>query len=305
MTEKQIRDLIEQGEDQNVEFKSSLKQRQDIGATISAFANSAGGTVLIGVSDEGKVVGANIGRKTVEDLANWVKQNTDPQIYPDVKVRKANGKDIIKISVKESDEKPVFFNDRAYQRVGKTNQRISASKIRELAKQERVRLHWDERICERATLDDIDEEKITWYLTQREKIRGVKKPKGMGLETLLLNIKAAAKVRGEVTPTNAGILFFGKNPQRFVLQSQLRLARFAGEDVTRDFLDRTDCFGTLWEMLEKAEDFIRKNVRLFGFRTEFTFRRIDKLEYPLGAIREGVINALIHRSYEEPAAQEF
>ena len=54
-------------------------------------------------------------------------------------------------------------------------------------------------------------------------------------------------------------------------------------------------------MVEQAEDFIRKNTRLFGFRTEFTFRRIDKLEYPLRAIREGIINALIHRSYEEPA----
>ncbi len=105
----------------------------------------------------------------------------------------------------------------------------------------------------------------------------------------------------KIKPTNAGILFFGKNPQRFILQSQLRIARFAGKELSRDFLDRLDCSGTLWEMIEQAEDFIRRNIRLFGFRTEFTFRRIDKLEYPLKAIREGIINALIHRNYEEPS----
>ena len=79
------------------------------------------------------------------------------------------------------------------------------------------------------------------------------------------------------------------------------LARFAGKTLTGDFLDRLDSTGTQWEMIEQAEDFIRKNIRLFGFRTEFTFRRIGKLEYPIRAIREGVINALIHRDYLEPA----
>jgi ATP-dependent DNA helicase RecG len=96
-----------------------------------------------------------------------------------------------------------------------------------------------------------------------------------------------------VKPTNAGSLFFDKNPQRFILQSQLRLARFAGKELSRDFLGRLDCSGTLWEIVEQAEDFIRKNIRLFGFRTEFTFRRIDKSEYPLKAIREGINKRLI------------
>ncbi len=123
----------------------------------------------------------------------------------------------------------------------------------------------------------------------------------MDLKTLLLNIKAAKEVNGKIKLTNAGILFFAKNPQRFILQSQLRLARFAGNELTRDFLDRLDCSGAIWEQIEQAEDFIRKNIRLFGFRTGFSFGRIDKMEYPMKAIREGVINALIHRNYYEPA----
>lgn len=250
---------------------------------------------------QGKIVGVEIGKKTIEDLSNWIKRNMDPPIYPEMHVHKIEGKDLIEISVKETDEKPVFFNDRAFQRVGKTSPRISISRIRELAKQERAKFHWDERVCKEATLEDVDEKKVSWYLTRREEIRGVKKPAGMDLKTLLVNIKAASEINGEAKLTNAGVLFFSNNPQRFVLQSQLRLARFAGKDLARDFLDRTDCFGALWEIVEQAEDFIKKNIRLFGFRTEFTFRRIDKPEYPLKALREGIINALIHRSYEEAA----
>jgi len=147
-----IKDIVKEGESQRVEFKRSLRLKNDIGKTISALANTDGGIILIGVSDEGEILGVDIGRKSVEDLANWVKENTDPQIYPDIRVHQVEGKKIVEISVKESGEKPVFFKDRAFQRVGKTNQRISASKIRELAKQERAKLHWDERICEDATL---------------------------------------------------------------------------------------------------------------------------------------------------------
>jgi len=68
MTTKQLQSLIKQGEGQDIEFKSSLQLRQEIGETISAFANTFGGVILIGVSDEGKIVGVDIGRKTLESV---------------------------------------------------------------------------------------------------------------------------------------------------------------------------------------------------------------------------------------------
>jgi len=182
----------------------------------------------------------------------------------------------------------------------KSNQKLRYEEIRNLALKT-SKVYWDERVCEDASLEDIDEEKVKFYLEKRQEIRGVKKPEKMDLKTLLLNIKAAKEVNEKIKLTNAGILFFAKNPQRFILQSQLRLARFAGNELTRYFLDRLNCSGAIWEEIEQAEDFIRKNIRLFGFRTGFSFGRIGKLEYPMKAIREGVINALIHRNYHEPA----
>jgi len=299
MNEKEIKQLITQGESQTAEFKSSLKLLNEIGETISALANTSGGIILIGVDNDGRILGIDIGKKTMEDLANFIKENTDPKIYPDIKPHQIDDKKIIAISLKEIEEKPVFFKDRAFQRVGKTNQRISANKIRELAKQERVKLHWDEKICERANSEDIDEEKVSWFLSRRESVRNVKKPMDMSFFELLVNIGAINKEVGK--PTNAGFLFFGKYPQRFFINSQLRIARIKGTDVIHPVIDRLDCQGTLWEMVNLAEGFIRRNIRLLSFRVSTSFQREDKFEYPLDALREAIINALIHRNYLEPA----
>jgi ATP-dependent DNA helicase RecG len=136
-----------------------------------------------------------------------------------------------------------------------TNHKLGYEEIRNLAL-ETSKIYWDEWVCEDASLEDIEEDKVRWYLERREEIRKDKKPEKMDIVSLLLNIGAAKKANSEIKPTNAGILFFGKNPQRFVLQSQLRLARFAGNELTRDFLDRLDCSGSLWEMVEGSEDFV-------------------------------------------------
>jgi len=299
MTKEELKKLIDQSEGHNLELKQSTSLRQEIGQAVSAFANTSGGTILVGVSPDGNIVGADIGKKTLEDLANWVKENTDPPMYPQILMHKADSKDIIEIIVKESDEKPVFSQGHAYQRVGKTSQRISISRIRELAKQERKALTWDARICDGAGFKNIDQKKVDWFLERRERFRNVKKPADMNLEELLENIGA---ISGEVkNPTNAGILFFGIEPQRFFINSQLRIARFKGSDVTHPVIDRMDCRGTLWEMLEQAEEFIRRNIRLLSYRVSTSFQREDKFEYPIDALREAMINALIHRNYSETA----
>jgi len=244
--------------------------------------------------------GVDTGKKTIEVLANRIKQNTDPVIHPSIRIEGVEDKTIIVVDVEEFEQKPVLAFGRAFIRVGKSNQKLGYEGIRRLALQS-SKVYWDERVCEDAGLKDIDKKKVRRYLERREEIRKVRKPKKMDMGSLLLNIGAAKTVNDKIKPTNAGILFFGKNPQRFVLQSQLRTARFAGRTLTGDFLDRLDCSGTLWEIIEQAEDFVRKNIRLFGFRTEYSFQRIDKLEYPIKAVREALINALIHRNYFEPA----
>ena len=159
-----IEELIERGETQSLEFKESLRLKDEIGETVSAFSNSDGGTVIVGVSNNGGVLGVDIGANTLEEFANYIKRNTDPQIFPSVKIQEVDGKNVFMVEVEESREKPVFFKNYAYKRVGKTNQMISSSELRKLAKESGGRVYWDERVCEDVSLEDIDEEKVRLFL---------------------------------------------------------------------------------------------------------------------------------------------
>ena len=79
-----ITELIKQGESETTEFKTSLAEWRDVVETISAFSNRDGGTVFIGVGDDCKIIGIDNGKGTIENLANQIKQNTDPVIHPEI-----------------------------------------------------------------------------------------------------------------------------------------------------------------------------------------------------------------------------
>jgi len=97
-----IGELIEKGESETMEFKPSLSQIKDIVETASVFSNTKGGLIVIGVNDERRHIGIDIGNKTIENLANKIKQNTDPKIYPSISVEDITGKNVIVVEVKES-----------------------------------------------------------------------------------------------------------------------------------------------------------------------------------------------------------
>jgi len=295
-----LNEIIGSGESEITEFKTSLAEWRDVVETISAFSNRNGGRVFIGVADDCGIVGVDIGKKTIEKLANQIKQNTDPVIHPSIRVEEIGGKQVIVVDVDESTPKPVIAFGIAFIRVGKSNQKLGYEGIRNLTLKT-SKVYWDGLVCEGAGPEDIDEEKVKWFLDERKRKRNVAKPRDMAFEELLINIGAVKSFEGDIKPTNAGILFFGKNPQRFFINSGLRVVKFKGTDVTHPVIDRIDCRETLWEMVNVAEEFIRRNIRLLSFRVATSFQREDKFEYPIDALREAMINALIHRNYLEPA----
>lgn len=291
-----LKQHIAQGENTTTEFKENFDQ--EVIETAAAFANTDGGAILIGVSDRQEIKGITIGKETLRNWSNQILQATEPRVVIEIKSVAVEGKSVLLIHIARSSIKPVGVRGRCYRRVGNSNRVMSPQEIAEMHLSTTGQT-WDQLIVTPTGIDDIDEKKVEWYLTRRETIRNVSKPQDMSIAAFLKNING---IGDDGTPTHAGLLFFSKHPQRrFFHNAQLRVVRFKGTSVTHPVIDRLDCDETLWENVDAAEEFIRRNIRLLSFRTSKSFQRDDKFEYPLNALREAIINALIHRSYQETA----
>jgi len=288
-----LKDLLKEGESETVEFKPSLSQMDKITESISAFSNTKGGNVVIGVSDKGEVLGIDIGKNTIESLANQIKQNTDPMAYPSIRVEESDKKQVVVIEVVEAKLKPVLAFGRAFMRVGKSNQKLGFERIRNLAL-ETSKVHWDERVCEDASLEDLDEEKVRWFLKEAKNKRGLDINENSPVEEALLRLKLL--IAGK--PTNGAVLLFAKDLQQRFIQSEVKCIRFKGLSVTGEMIDLRSVGGDVFDQLIETEKFVFNNIALSAWIEDEKIQRQEKWEYPPKAIREVLANAISHRDYE-------
>jgi len=289
-----LKELIKKGESEKVEFKKSLRLKDEIGETVSAFSNFREGKIIVGVDDKNKeVIGVEIGKNTMEDLANYIKQHTGAQVFPGISVESIGDKEVIVIEVPELPEKPVLFKGRPYKRVGKSTHKASAGEVRKLVVDSK-KIYWDERVCEGATPDDIDEMKVKQFLRKAKRERNFDVESDTPVREVLerLNLLKHGGI------TNAAVLLFAREPAKFFIQAKIRCARFKGTD-TLDYIDMKVFESTLPELRENAMKFIMQHIKHAVFFDEN--RRHDRWEYPLRALEEVLSNALAHRDYDSPA----
>ena len=281
-------------ESQTLEFKKSLAEIEEILETISAFSNSKGGKILVGIEENKdgsikEVVGVIIKGKEIENLTNEIKQNTDTVVFPSVEFVKREGKEILSIKVKENESKPVFSKNIVFMRVGKTNRKLSSQEIRILTK-DSVDYNYTELVCKEATLKDIDEEKVKSFLKKAKEERNF----DVGPETPIKEALERLKVLYDGRLINAGILLFGKEPQKFILQAKIRCARFKGNTAV-DFIDLRIIEGNIIEQVDEAENFVLSHIKKAA--KIVMFKREEVWEYPPNALREAIVNAVCHRDY--------
>jgi len=287
-----LKKIISQGESETVEFKKSPSESKEIIKTISAFANTKGGTIFTGVSNSGNALGVEIGKDTLERLVNQITQNTDPKIHPRITVEKIDEKQIIIIKIKESSDHLVLAFGRPYKRVGKSTLQMSRDEYeRSILEKHKDKLYFDSQICKEAALGDIDNIKVKRFLERASFERRLEiNPNITPKEALgKLNLIKKDKL------TNGAILLFGKNPQKFFLQSETRCARFKGIEPL-EFIDMKVFGGNIIDQREDALEFVKEHIKLHA-EIKGT-ERVERWEYPIEAIREAITNAICHRNYK-------
>lgn len=147
--------LLQQGESDTVEFKETLDNEAI--ESLAAFANTKGGTLLIGVRDDGVVLGIMLGKETLRDWANQIALAT--HVHPQIMPLSYADKTIVRLEVSESPIKPVPCRGRYFMRVSKSNRQMTDDDLTRAVLEKRG-ITWDEIAEPRATLNDLDSEQL-------------------------------------------------------------------------------------------------------------------------------------------------
>ncbi|HJH26797.1 MAG TPA: transcriptional regulator [Methanophagales archaeon] len=283
-----IRKIIEEGESETLEFKEKF-ERETI-ETAVAFSNSKGGMILIGISDKGEVKGVSVGKGTLKEWINKIFQSTEPTLITDAGIHEIEDRTIVAIIVEESPIKPISYKGACYLRIENSNGKLTPKEVAELYLQT-IGSSWDSYSARDGGLEDMDLEKVKEYIKFANE-SGRRKIKEKPLEVL----KKLELIKYN-KPTWATILLFGKEPQGFISQAKVHCGRFKDETT---IVNDEMVGGSLFEQIEKVMDFIKKSI---GVKFVITGkpRREEIWEYPLDALREAVINAVVHRDYTEPS----
>ena len=277
--------VSKQLESHNIEYKSSW--RDEYLKIICAFANTEGGQLIIGVDDKGKVIGIKNAKKLLEDLPNKIRNKLG--VTPILKVETKGKKEIIHIKIPSSSI-PVSYDGKYYVRSGSTTQEVKGNELIHFLLKKTGKT-WDSLTCE-ANFSDIETSAVEDFKNlAKDRIPSISKLDST--EKIFVNLKLIVDNK---EMTNAAVLLFGEKPQKFFISAKTRVGRFK---TSTDIIDTVIAEENLFRQLERVLEAIKKHLNV---RFEIKgIQREDIWDYPIEAIREAVINALIHKDYSSTA----
>ncbi|MDD4191047.1 MAG: putative DNA binding domain-containing protein [Mangrovibacterium sp.] len=277
---------IQKGESKTLEFKRALPKNENIAKTVIAFSNTSGGKLIIGVNNKREIVGINGDElfQIQDDVASVIADNCSPGIMPEIYSVNIEGKLLLVIEIVRGNVKPYFLKNQGkaegtYIRIGATNRLADLDTIAELERQKR-HVSFDEEICYDQPFDQLDVAPVL------KRFESIGKPLN---DDKLKNLKLVKTKNGRTYPTNALMILLGKFPHCTV-----KCARFKG--TTMDvFIDKKEYEGDIFSILENTQSFVLNHINL---KAEIKgLYREETYEIPMVALRESLVNALIHRDY--------
>jgi len=270
-------------EQQNIEYKSSW--HDDYLKWICGFANAQGGRIYIGKDDAGALIGLTDYKKLMEDLPNRIKNNLG--ITVEVNLLSDEDKRYIEIVVQPYSV-PISLRGRYYYRSGSVMQELTGASLNEFLLK-RSGLTWDEVTEPRTTFDDIDEKSFRMYLEMSKEKDRLPDVEGLTMEDIFDKLRLTKN--GELT--RAAIILFGKDPRRFSTNAFVKIGRFKGDaDLRFQDVEEGNLIVLLKNVLERLDHkYLTRSIEFKGML------RLEHSEYPIPALREMLLNALVHRKY--------
>lgn len=289
-----LTELLKRPEGKTLEFKRDLSSAAGVLRTVVAFANTAGGTLLIGVEDGTRHVRGIADPLSVQErLASILSDGIAPHLMPDIEVLPWRSTNVLAVQVYPSPSRPHHLKAAGIEagvfvRVGSTNRRADDEMVAELRRAS-LGKSFDEQ-----AMPELDSEALDFHAAS-ECFAPVRKLRKADLETLRLLVPH----QGRKVPSVGGVLLFGRDARACFPDAWIQAGRFAGTDRTR-IVDSAALTGPLPKVVQAAIEFLQKHG-LHGFDIG-ALRRIDTWSLPPVALREAVVNAVVHADYAQRGA---
>jgi len=292
-----VEELVKEKENKDLDFKLELPESKKAAQLVTAFYNSRGGKIILGVEDKSrKPIGIKEPQKTehrfTQIIRHWCKFDEEPKI----EFIKYKNKDLIIIHCPKGKDTPYFVRGESKPRVriGSSNVVANKEEIARLYREGSSR-SFDIETVPKADINDLNLKAIKQYLKESHLTNKLNEKHFFEVISKEGFVSYNKNTR-EYVPTYAGILLFGKHPQINIPYSTILADRYKGIDMV-EWIDKNEFNGNLFELIDKCENFFLRNMKTaakaVGFRTE------HKTEYPIDALKEALINALVHRDYLE------
>ncbi len=303
-TRSELLEIIANGENSRVEFKRDDLSTQDLAKELVAFSNLQGGMLLLGVEEEGSITGL-----TRENLEQWVmnvcRDKIRPLIVPFFELVRnvKNNSDIAIVRVTRGYDVHALWHNNTYRyllRVGSQSREASQEELARLF-QQRGSLRAELQPVSGATLADLDRRRLQNYFCD---IRQQGVPEDQDDESWRL-LLISTEIMTEESISVGGLLLFGKTPNRFLPYAGIDAVAYPGIKQDHAAQERATLRGPMLPLLnsggeivenglvEQALNFVQRNTPVSI--EEIGGRRVERSVYPRDALREGFVNALIHR----------
>ena len=280
MNIEEVHNLIKAGEGLTVEFKNSFSSKVII--ALNAFINAKGGKVIIGVSDTGEINGVEQSKESLQSWLNEIKTKTEPSIIPDVECFEIDGKNVVVMNVAEFPIKPIAYQGRYYIRKNNSNHQLNATQIADMHLIS-LQYSWDSYSFPNIELSALSVDKIDKF------INNINNTGRFSYKGDRWDVLSKLSLINDDKPTIAAVLLFAETPQR----QHIRIGRFKSDT---NIIDDRQITETLFTAAEDALTFIKNYIKI-----EYIFngdiKRKERWEYPLDAIKESLLNAIVHRDY--------
>ncbi|MGV0433700.1 ATP-binding protein [Corynebacterium ureicelerivorans] len=288
---------------------SSIEAKTGVGRavleTLSAFSNHGGGILIVGVSEnDGFTVVQDFNPKAARDALTSFCDQLSPPARPEISIVPFESGQVLVAEIPEMEpqDKPCYVTERglykgSYIRTGDSERRLTPYEVDRIV-ENKGQPSWDREPVPDASLEDLDVATLSHYTEKQQAAR--EKTFADGMPTALRRLQ----VLRDDNPTLASLLTMGDYPQQFYPRLAVTFALYPGTgkgDVTEGFrlLDSARITGPIPEMVEEGVRLVEKNMRTAGL-IEGVFRK-DVPDYPPVAIREALVNALMHRDYSPTA----